>query len=183
VPQPATAARQRCFVQPRETEDGARCWSEWQDLNLRPPRPERGALPGCATLRPYAGSRFITMAPSSGNTPLAGDRRLRRLGPIARYGRRSPEAERRLSNRMGRSQAVRQRVLIPSFPGSNPGAPAIFPSAPQPTNSRITVASGGTVTSIDCLRPWEAIGSAFMAPPFRMSLPPYCLASVLTASR
>src|SRR5262249_17195369 len=27
------------------------CWSEWQDLNLRPPRPERGALPDCATLR------------------------------------------------------------------------------------------------------------------------------------
>jgi hypothetical protein len=26
-------------------------WSEWQDLNLRPPRAERGALPGCATLR------------------------------------------------------------------------------------------------------------------------------------
>ena len=25
--------------------------SEWQDLNLRPPRPERGALPDCATLR------------------------------------------------------------------------------------------------------------------------------------
>jgi hypothetical protein len=24
------------------------CWSEWQDLNLRPPRPERGALPGDA---------------------------------------------------------------------------------------------------------------------------------------
>ena len=23
----------------------AKCWSEWQDLNLRPPRPERGALP------------------------------------------------------------------------------------------------------------------------------------------
>src|SRR5712672_2156067 len=22
----------------------AKCWSEWQDLNLRPPRPERGAL-------------------------------------------------------------------------------------------------------------------------------------------
>src|SRR3954469_6653160 len=28
-----------------------RKWSEWQDLNLRPPRPERGALPDCATLR------------------------------------------------------------------------------------------------------------------------------------
>src|ERR1700736_133811 len=26
-------------------------WSEWKDLNLRPPRPKRGALPGCATLR------------------------------------------------------------------------------------------------------------------------------------
>jgi hypothetical protein len=25
--------------------DSAKCWSEWQDLNLRPPRPERGALP------------------------------------------------------------------------------------------------------------------------------------------
>ena len=35
-------------------------WSEWQDLNLRPPRPERGALPGCATLRKpraYSGAR------------------------------------------------------------------------------------------------------------------------------
>lgn len=27
-------------------------WSEWQDSNLRPPAPEAGALPGCATLRP-----------------------------------------------------------------------------------------------------------------------------------
>src|SRR6476619_2493573 len=36
-------------------------WSEWQDLNLRPPRPERGALPDCATLRLEAG--LITPAP------------------------------------------------------------------------------------------------------------------------
>src|ERR1700688_1548951 len=36
-------------------------WSEWQDLNLRPPRPERGALPDCATLRLVAG--LITTAP------------------------------------------------------------------------------------------------------------------------
>ena len=26
-------------------------WSGWRDLNPRPPRPERGALPSCATPR------------------------------------------------------------------------------------------------------------------------------------
>ena len=30
----------------------AKCWSEWQDLNLRPPRPERGALPTQPNLLP-----------------------------------------------------------------------------------------------------------------------------------
>ena len=29
-------------VVPDATDDLAKCWSEWQDLNLRPPRPERG---------------------------------------------------------------------------------------------------------------------------------------------
>ncbi len=28
-----------------QINESAKCWSEWQDLNLRPPRPERGALP------------------------------------------------------------------------------------------------------------------------------------------
>src|SRR5262249_33341764 len=40
---------------PPTIEISAKCWSEWQDLNLRPPRPERGALPDCATLRLKAG--------------------------------------------------------------------------------------------------------------------------------
>ena len=30
-------------------------WSEWSDSNTRPPRPERGALPDCATLRDQRG--------------------------------------------------------------------------------------------------------------------------------
>jgi hypothetical protein len=29
-------------VVPDGTGNLAKCWSEWQDLNLRPPRPERG---------------------------------------------------------------------------------------------------------------------------------------------
>src|SRR5262249_49845420 len=55
-------ARPCCFVRrssrealadllAQRDEISAKCWSEWQDLNLRPPRPERGALPDCATLR------------------------------------------------------------------------------------------------------------------------------------
>ena len=39
-------------------------WSERKDLNLRPPRPERGALPGCATLRYlWISGRYIEAGP------------------------------------------------------------------------------------------------------------------------
>jgi hypothetical protein len=31
-------------VVPNGTDNLAKCWSEWQDLNPRPPRPERGGL-------------------------------------------------------------------------------------------------------------------------------------------
>src|SRR6516225_5883913 len=41
---------------------GQRSWSEWQDLNLRPPRPERGALPDCATLRRPGRSIYTWLA-------------------------------------------------------------------------------------------------------------------------
>jgi hypothetical protein len=43
-------------------------WSEWQDLNLRPPRPERGALPDRATLRfcsPHIYPAFGFLVPAS----------------------------------------------------------------------------------------------------------------------
>src|SRR5437762_13847466 len=42
----------------------AKYWAEWQDLNLRPPRPERGALPGCATLRLEGRSYSGALIPS-----------------------------------------------------------------------------------------------------------------------
>lgn len=50
-------------------------WSEWQDLNLRPPRPERGALPDCATLRRPASP------PASGRIARPARSRKRHHGP------------------------------------------------------------------------------------------------------
>src|SRR5215471_2578527 len=58
-------------------------WSEWQDLNLRPPRPERGALPDCATLRlevrSYIGGRHSLQARPSPTLPAQAVRRYERL--------------------------------------------------------------------------------------------------------
>src|SRR5262245_7010393 len=45
-------SRIRCRWVDKLSKKSGKIWSEWQDLNLRPPAPEAGALPGCATLRP-----------------------------------------------------------------------------------------------------------------------------------
>src|SRR5215831_6665290 len=45
----------------------AKCWSEWQDLNLRPPRPERGALSAIAP----ALLRLVARRPQSTQAPEA----------------------------------------------------------------------------------------------------------------
>ena len=37
----------------------AKCWSEWQDLNLRPPRPEQGALAAAASQFHQPGFRAV----------------------------------------------------------------------------------------------------------------------------
>ena len=42
----------------------AKCWSEWQDLNLRPPRPERGALPGSLKARDRIESAKLSTRPT-----------------------------------------------------------------------------------------------------------------------
>src|SRR5438876_5631348 len=44
-------------------------WSGWRDLNPRPLRPERSALPSCATPR-YCGTSLTDLGPSSRNTSL-----------------------------------------------------------------------------------------------------------------
>ena len=44
-------------------------WSEWQDSNLRPPAPEAGALPGCATLR-FLAERTYNVAIDGAARPL-----------------------------------------------------------------------------------------------------------------
>src|SRR5258708_14607492 len=52
-------------------------WSEWQDLNPPPPRPERGAPPGCATPplqgRSYRGALIPSQAQAAFcySTPIA----------------------------------------------------------------------------------------------------------------
>ena len=42
------------------TQDFNLKWSEWRDSNSRPPAPEAGALPGCATLRHLKNVRRYT---------------------------------------------------------------------------------------------------------------------------
>src|SRR3954462_10179893 len=62
------------FVRPnpcqRESAKYVERWSEWQDLNLRPPRPERGALPDCATLRLKAGLITVPLQTRKHGAPM-----------------------------------------------------------------------------------------------------------------
>ena len=62
-------------------------WSEREDSNLRPPAPEAGALPDCATLRPWAGGYPVSPALARGLRP---DRRpFRNASASLRCGGRS----------------------------------------------------------------------------------------------
>src|SRR3982751_2719238 len=61
----------------------ARKWSEWQDLNLRPPRPERGALPDCATLRLKAGLITVPLQTRKHGASMTAKPATRMLEPTA----------------------------------------------------------------------------------------------------
>lgn len=50
-PRPPATSASAFPASRRVRKDRESGWSEWQDSNLRPPRPKLGALPGCATLR------------------------------------------------------------------------------------------------------------------------------------
>ena len=66
--QSAIGTRLRCRLGGRKRRScgrsGGKEWSEWQDSNLRPPAPEAGALPGCATLRALAEASYNVAAPA-----------------------------------------------------------------------------------------------------------------------
>ena len=61
-------------------------WSEWGDSNSRPPAPEAGALPGCATLR-LAGATYIDKRLMPRNQGLPRGRMGGRPGNCLRRGR------------------------------------------------------------------------------------------------
>jgi hypothetical protein len=115
-------------------QESGKIWSEWQDLNLRPPAPEAGALPGCATLRPSR-LTYIDASPEGRNK--RPDGRLPALSPplplpwlagrrasanilvcAGQYVRARGDIWAStvgpiIDSGMGRGQAVRQRVLVP----------------------------------------------------------------------
>ena len=51
--------------------DFAGNWSEREDSNLRPPAPEAGALPDCATLRPWGGVKRFCRESQGGSGEFA----------------------------------------------------------------------------------------------------------------
>ena len=51
---------------------------------------------------------------------------------LARSARLAGRRKARAASMLGRRQVVRHRFLVPTFPGSNPGAPANFPGSASP---------------------------------------------------
>src|SRR3979409_762777 len=71
-------------------------WSEQQDLNLRPPRPKRGALPDCAMLRTPGEAIRYTLRPHPARQAGRRTGRVTRLVPAEKrmgdpIARRDPE--------------------------------------------------------------------------------------------
>ena len=76
---------------PKKPPDGEAFWSGRRDSNPRPPRPERGALPGCATPRQLDHARGFLMAEFMGGQVeiQPGRRDCLRSAPAKRHARPS----------------------------------------------------------------------------------------------
>ena len=98
-------------------------WSEWQDLNLRPPRPERGALPGCATLRPSREPSYSRDPPGPQAAADACSGGPLRLGGEAYIGAELLD-QHMVQRGIGAWPSGKATGFGPVIPGSNPGAPA-----------------------------------------------------------
>ena len=97
-------------------------WSEWGDSNSRPPAPEAGALPGCATLRldealhidgpakPRKETPALPQTPDAARRASAHHMSRASAGAARPNHRKSGAAPVR---ELGRGQAVRQRALVP----------------------------------------------------------------------
>ena len=68
---PNAGIKIRCLTawrRPNGTQGGTKNWSEREDSNLRPPAPEAGALPDCATLRLTFGGLYRQKIPATQGT-------------------------------------------------------------------------------------------------------------------
>lgn len=105
-------------------------------MNLRPPRPERGALPDCATLRSTGGGLIASAAPrcNSIEPPICGNLTKRCHGAPSPVGspprqlRRAPPHSRR-QRRIGASPSGKAAVFgtaIPRFESWRPSQCVLF---------------------------------------------------------
>ena len=69
-------------TEPRTTPSRMSCWSGREDLNLRPRRPERRALPSCATPRLETPAWYIIATEETAPRRILPTRGHRVLGPI-----------------------------------------------------------------------------------------------------